>query len=267
MWITLCSQALHLMEQSVICSRARWVRERCLAWWKECCAEVAMGCLQAVVVPFLLLCQSCGRLEPRGLGKWTSGLTCLSSLALRLQWELLSVPEGPPLPFQLSRSDSVSFELLGHLNFYDIQTTHGLPCEIISRHVTHTKAEKSTVVDCSKHRPANSSVHTADASGHCKEQLVPPLWLSVRAQSYKGTWIQWGFCTRHVLAGEGIALFSCFCLSSNGKGAVHPAALRCHAKSFPIKCIQTAEQHFSLQRLCFILITGTVRTMRNQPVV
>lgn len=55
------------------------MREWCSAWWKECCARVAMGYLPAVVLPFLLLGQSCGKIEPRGLGKGVSGLSCLSS--------------------------------------------------------------------------------------------------------------------------------------------------------------------------------------------
>lgn len=134
------------------------------------------------------------------------------------------IPEGAPIPFQISQSDIVPLELLRNFDVYDIHTTTGLHHEqIISRHITHTKAEKGSITDCPKCCSANSFL-SVWLRHHCKEQLVPLLWLCIMAHSYKCTWIQWGLCARRVLAGAGIALSSCFRVPSNREEAIHPSS-------------------------------------------
>lgn len=61
------------------------------------------------------------------------------------------IPEGPTVLFQLSQSDSLSFDPLSHLSFM----TYRPASEIISRHITHTKAEKDSITDCSECCSAN----------------------------------------------------------------------------------------------------------------
>lgn len=110
------------------------------------------------------------------------------------------------------------------------------------------RAEKSTIIDCSKSHPASSSLYSL----YLLCDFVSGFTV-IKAPEYGEASLQGTFWLEKALHYPG------FCLSLDGKGAIHLSAVQCK-EFFKLSA-------FRVYNSILILITGSVRTIRNQPVV